>query len=242
MSANKILPDIQAVTTALNKIADKVLSSPAFTFTPLILHRTPMLKIDTSAFTRAAAAFGRLQRDQMPFALSRSMNDAVKATRNEIFTQTWPSHVHVRNPSFIRWALNVKYASKCSLTVEITDDKAQGRGHLGLHDTGGVKSARALQAVPGQYIRKNGRGVPRNQLPRALPNSFIKSDVIYQRVIASTKKGGKRSLKLMYVLKPSVRLKADVPFTQDFNRVTREELERAFPRRMEEAIRTAFRR
>jgi hypothetical protein len=113
---------------------------------------------------------------------------------------------------------------------------------LGLHDTGGVKSARALQAVLGQYIRKNGRGVPHNQSPRALPNSFKRGDVIYQRVTASKKKGGKRSLKLMYVLKPSVRLKADVPFTRDFDRVMREELECAFPRRMEEAIRTAFRR
>ena len=201
-----------------------------------------MLKLDLLDFTRAAAAFGRLQRDQMPFAISRAMNDAVKATRNEIITSTWPTHVHVKHPSFIRWAFNVKYASKRSLTVEITDDKAQGRGQLGLHDTGGVKSARALQAVPGQYIRKNGRGVPRNQLPRALPNSFRKGDVIFQRVQTSKRTGGKRSLKLMYVLKPSVRLKADGPFTQDFNRVMREELERAFPRRMEEAIRTAFRR
>jgi hypothetical protein len=201
-----------------------------------------MLKLDVSDFTRAAAAFDRLQRDQFPYAISRAMNDAVKATRNEIITSTWPTAVHVRNPGFIRWALNVKYATKRSLTVEINDDKAQGRGHLGLHDTGGTKPARVLQAVPGQYIRKNGRGVPRNQLPRALPNSFRKGDVIYQRVQESKRKGGRRSLKLMYTLKPSVRLKADVPFTTDFNRVMREELERAFPRRMEEAIRTAFRR
>ena len=162
-----------------------------------------MLKLDLSDFTRAAKAFGRRAEQEMPFALSRSMNNAAKATRNEIITQTWPTHVHVRDPSFIRWALNVKYATKRSLAVEIFDEKAQGRAHLGLHDTVGVKSARAVQAVPGQYIRKNGCGVPRNQLPRALPNSF--------------------------------------PLTQDFNRVTREELERAFPCRMEEAIRTAFR-
>jgi hypothetical protein len=85
--------------------------------------------------------------------------------------------------------------------------------------------------------------VPRNQLPRALPNSFKKGDVIFQRVQTSKRKGGKHSLKLMlYVLKPSVRVKADVPFTRDFERVMKEELKRVFPRRMEEAIRTAFRR
>jgi hypothetical protein len=111
-----------------------------------------ILGIMVIPFDRAAAAFGRLAQTEMPFALSRSMNDAVKSTRNQLITQTWPTHVQVRNPSFIRfirWALNVKYANKRSLTVEISDEKAQGRGHLGLHDTGGVKSARALQAVPG---------------------------------------------------------------------------------------------
>jgi hypothetical protein len=66
-----------------------------------------MLKLDLSDFTRAAVAFGRLQRDQMAFAISRAMNDAVKATRNHIITDTWPTHVHVRNPGFVRWALNV---------------------------------------------------------------------------------------------------------------------------------------
>ena len=201
-----------------------------------------MLKLNLSDFTRAAGVFGPLAQTEMPFVPSRSMNDAVKPTRNESIMQTWPTHVHVRNPSFIRWALNVKYANKRSLIVEICDEKGQRCGHLGLHDTGGTKSARALQEVPGQYIRKNGRGVPRNQLPRALPNSFRRGDVIYQGVTASRKKGCKRSLNMMYVLKPSVRVKADVPFTRDFERVMKEELERAFPRRMEEAIRTAFRR
>jgi hypothetical protein len=56
-----------------------------------------------------------------------------------------------------------------------------------------------------------GRGVPRNQLPRALLNSFKKGDVIFQRYWESKRKSGKPSLKLIYVLMPSLRLKADVP-------------------------------
>jgi hypothetical protein len=57
-----------------------------------------------------------------------------------------------------------------------------------------IDTARALQALPGQYIRKNGRGVPRNQLPGALANSFKKGDVIYQRVIASKKRAASAHL------------------------------------------------
>jgi hypothetical protein len=92
-----------------------------------------MLKIDTSDFTKAAAAIGRLAQDRMLFALLSLCNDAVKATRKEIITSTWPTHVHVTNLSFIPWALNTKFATRRSLTVEISDEKAQGRGHLGLH-------------------------------------------------------------------------------------------------------------
>jgi hypothetical protein len=46
------------------------------------------LKLDLSEFKCAADAFGRLAQTEMPFALSRSMNDAVKATRNEIVATT----------------------------------------------------------------------------------------------------------------------------------------------------------
>jgi hypothetical protein len=45
-----------------------------------------MLKLDLSDPTRAATALGRLADQQMPFALSRSLNDAVKARRNEIIS------------------------------------------------------------------------------------------------------------------------------------------------------------
>ena len=51
------------------------------------------LKLDLSDFKRAADPFGRLAQTQMPFALSRSMNDTVKATRNEIITATRQTQV-----------------------------------------------------------------------------------------------------------------------------------------------------
>jgi hypothetical protein len=51
------------------------------------------LKLDLSDFKRAADAFGRLAQTQMPFALSRSMNDTVKATRYEIITASRQTQV-----------------------------------------------------------------------------------------------------------------------------------------------------
>ena len=61
------------------------------------------------------------------------------------------------------------------------------------------------QVAPGKYNRRNGRGVPRNQLPRALPTSFKKGEVIFQRYSMPKKKGGRPWLKLVCVSKPSVR-------------------------------------
>jgi len=45
----------------------------------------------------------------------------------------------------------------------------------------------------------------------------------------------------MYVLKPGLHPKADMPFTRDFDPKMGEELECAFSHRMEETIRTALR-
>jgi hypothetical protein len=79
------------------------------------LHKTTMLTIDTSDFTKATAAIARLAQDPMLFALLRLCNGGLKAKRKEIITSTWPTHVHVTNLSFIRWALNSQFATKHSL-------------------------------------------------------------------------------------------------------------------------------
>jgi len=200
-----------------------------------------MLKIDTSDFLRAARNLERTI-DQLPFAFSRAMNDAAKATRFSLIQQTWPSAVKVKRPNFLPWALRIKFSNKRNLTIEINDEHAQGRGNLELHADGGAKTVRGRVAVPGKYIKVNGRGVPRNLQPRNLPNSFRRGDIIYQRYQETKKKGGKRGLKLMYSLKDSVRIKQDVPFHRDFERVFREEFMKAAPKRIEEAFATMKRR
>ncbi len=221
-----------------------------------------MLKFDFSDFDRAARQMGAFA-DQVPFAISKAMNDSVRIARQKIITETWPQHVTVRKPAFLAWALRTEFATKTKLWVEINDERANGRGHLALHDEGGIKVARGRLAIPGKYVKRNGSGVVMGQRPRNLPNAFIKGDVIYQRVGPKNpiyiKKNGKRGklggslgksangshvrgLRVMYVLRSSADIKADVPFHRDFERIMQAEIARAFPKRMEEAMRTAFRR
>ncbi len=118
-----------------------------------------------------------------------------------------------------------------------------GRGSLALHDHGGTKKPRGKAiAVPSAELqaRRSGKGVPKGLRPRNLPatgpsGSFVKGDVLYQRVGA----GKSRGLKLMYVLKPAAPIRADVPFHSDFDRIMRQTMPIQFRLSMRKAMETA---
>lgn len=179
-----------------------------------------MLEIDLRSFQRAARDAGEAV-DQVPYALSLALNEAVKVTRGHEVNDVWPAHVQVRNRSFIGAALRMEFASKRNLQVSIYD--RLGRAHLKKHDKGGVKQAKGRLAIPDRKVRRTGKGVTAKQRPAALPNSFRKGDAIYQRV---GPRG--RRLQLMYVLKPSATIKADVPFAAEFATTMRREINARF--------------
>lgn len=191
------------------------------------------LLLSTKAFDRWATQIGGAL-NQVPFAMSKAMNDAAFATRTKLIEDTWPAHVTVRNKGFLRGALRVEKASKHSLAVAITDKAIQGRGHLALHAKGGTKPAKTMLAIPDRKVGRGAHGVVKSQLPRNLKNSFRKGDIIYQRVGAK----GHQKLKLMYVLKRSAAIKADVPFHADFKRFMLAELQTSFPKAMAYAMGT----
>jgi hypothetical protein len=201
-----------------------------------------MLEIDFSEFTRAAIAFGNAAENQVPFAIARSLNDGVKAARDVLVQNTWPTHVQQRNAGFIGWALRSEYATKRNLSVAIYDRSPNQRGHLRLHAKGGSKTAKGRLAIPDSKNVKplrGAKGVPSNLRPLNLSKSFRKGDVIYRRV--GGKKAKNRHLKLMYVLKRGIFQPKDVPFYEDFAFVMREQLRTSFPVRIREAIASARR-
>lgn len=191
---------------------------------------------DMSDFERAASRAGALQ-DQIPFALSQSLNDGLFAARDHLITHTWPAHVSVRDPNFMRNALRVERASKGNLSGAVTNQgtRAGNRGHLVMHEKGGVKRpSKAKIAIPDRKVlaRRSGRGIPKSLRPGTAPNTFRKGDVIYQ--VTGGKKN--RKLKLLYTLKPSAPIKGVVPFHADFDMVMRREVMRVFPNRIKAAM------
>ena len=205
---------------------------------------------------------------QMPFALALALNDGAAVAMKTALPQTWAEHITVRNPNFLKAALSTTgtRASKTNLRVVIYD--RFGRGNLKLHDTGGSARAKTGSlAIPVSEVssRRGAKGIPKGLQPRNLPNSFVtdgrrpnahlKQNAVYQREGAYRGKGtvksgrGKRrkeaadfrTVRLKYVLKTSNPVRPDVPLTQEFQRVMRREVKKAFGIRMRQAMATARR-
>lgn len=193
------------------------------------------VKIDASDFERVTSRMSAAA-DQMPFALSRALNDAAKETYEHLIGDTWPSAVTVRKPDFLRWALHTKFSTKHDLTIEIYDNTPDARAHLKLHAEGGTKLPKGKQlAIPIKgNVTRGPQGVAVNQRPRNLIGKVVKGNLIFQAQGA----GKHRKLVLMYSLKPSAKQPKDVPFQRDFETVMREATAREFPKRMMEAMRT----
>jgi hypothetical protein len=192
-----------------------------------------VIQFDLSGLERAARDVGA-SADQIPFAISRTLNQAVLKTRDRLADETWPSHVKVRNKAFIKAALRQpEFSRKTNLRVALVD--RIGRATLNLHDKGGVKTAQTGRfAIPTSRVRRGSKGVVPSQRPGELKRKVVKGGLIFQAV----GKGKDQRLQLMFTLKPSSRVKADVPFRRDFDRFMREEMRRELPKAVAQAMRT----
>jgi hypothetical protein len=168
--------------------------------------------------------------DQMAYAISKSLNEAIVVAKTELVDQTWPRHVTVRNPRFLDWALRIGYSNKKNLTASLYD--AKGRGHLKKHAIGGTKRGKGQLAVPTKAVSRGARGVAKRQRPDALARKVVIGNRVFQR----NGKGKNSRLRLMFVLTPQARIKADVPFMSDFHRIMSREVRRSFPAAMKAAM------
>jgi hypothetical protein len=179
-----------------------------------------MLTIDTREFERKAEELGATA-DQMDFILSFALNKAAIEARSQLVERTWPKAIKQRNPTFIKAALRIEFSKKSDLTVSIYD-RLQ-RAQLKRHAEGGTKLPKGRNlAIPTRNVRVGAHGVAKRMRPKNLPKdkTFVKNGKILQRV------GGTKSkkVKVLYILKPSVHIKKDVPFYADFNSTIRKSL------------------
>lgn len=174
--------------------------------------------------------------DQIPFALSRALNDAASNARTVLTQDTWLKHVSARNPGFIRWALRTVFSTKQCLRIEIYDQSPDQRGHLALHARGGIKAARGRLAIPPKgSVTRGAHGIAKGQRPKAL---IAKTPARALRVTARgifVGVGGRLVLK--YLFRQSVQQPADVPFDDAFRDTVLRDVRMSFAKRMAEAMR-----
>jgi hypothetical protein len=190
------------------------------------------INFDVTQFERKVAQLGAAM-DQLPFALSRSLNAAAVNTRTVLVRQTWPQAVQQRNVNFISAALRTKFSTKRDLRVEIYD--RMGRAHLALHARGGTKGSRGRLAIPAKgRIVFTSSGPRKSQTPRAIVANTPKRALRITPKGIFVGKGGR--LNLMYSFATSARILPDVPFEKDFETTMRVELRTSFPAAMASAM------
>jgi hypothetical protein len=174
--------------------------------------------------------------DQIPYAMSRALNDAAFATRDKLIS-TWPQHVSQRNPGFIRQALRVEKASKHDLTVRIVEQPSSVS--LERHAEGGTKTpqhSRSLAIPPKGSVQYGPRGIRSDQRPSAILRNTPK------RALRVTSKGifvgAHGMLHLKYTFAPSAQQPKDVPFYEVFATSMRDAVNDLLPRYLQEAMRS----
>lgn len=193
-----------------------------------------MITLDMRDFEKAGKRL-KAQADQLPFAIMLALNETLKSAKTELVEHTWPSHVKVRNQRFLNWALRMQRAKKTDLVIALID-KSDGRGNLALHARGGTRMPRGgLLAIPTPLVKRTGSGaVAGSQKPRMLKRVVKKKGLIFQAV----GRGKNSKLKLMYKLTSKAKIKADVPFSADFERAVRIGMAREFPIAIAKAMAT----
>ena len=199
------------------------------------------LQISMKDFERKARELSAAV-DQVPFALAQAMNDALKATRKQIVTETWPQHVQMRNTQFLNAALHMNFATKYSLTVMLSNQGGAvppSRGNLAAHAEGGTKlpTHGGNLAIPlKSWVRYGAHGVNKAMLPANIIRTTPRRALRITKDGIFVGEGGR--LHLRYSFKPSAQIKPDVPFHDDFARFMTEEMKLAFPRRLADAMAT----
>ena len=193
------------------------------------------IKLDVREFERVALALQAIP-DQIPFALSRSLNDAVRNTQTVLIASTWPRSVTVRNPTFLRASLRRITSTKANLTVAIVDKL--NRGNLQMHAVGGTRTPRGNNlAIPNEENTPRGtHGVRKTDRPKALIARTPKRALRITPRGIFVGRGGK--LKLKYALKATTSQPKDVDFYGDFEAAMTNEMRVMFPIHIRKAMET----
>lgn len=172
------------------------------------------ITIDARGLNETAEGLRQVKK-QMPFALSKALNDTANAAQKDV-RASLAQHFTLRRKAFIENTIYRKpgedFATKRSFVAGLRVNPA--RDVLLKHEDGGAKtpiSGRAL-AIPLSGTRRNKADiVTRSQRPNALrgkPGVFRVKDMLFKR----TGKGARRKLLALFLFRRSVPIKPRLGF------------------------------
>lgn len=195
------------------------------------------VRYDMREFERKARQMGIFAADQLPFAISKTLNDTMfKDTRPHIIGPTWSSAFVVRNKGLARASMRVETSTKGKLSAGVFD--ALGKADLARHATGGAKTHSGTLAIPNRAkVKLHARGKTpwARELDRIVPKRALR--VIRGKGIF-VGQGGR--LHLFFSFAESASLDKRFRFYEDFRRVSLAGIGRRFPANIQRAINTAF--
>jgi hypothetical protein len=211
---------------------------------PSQLQIIPRVKMQMSIANNVRSVsrrMGKVQREQLPFAVSKTLNDMAFAARKQIVGKTWPSDVTVRNTRFMSAILRVDKATKRNLTARLFD--AKGRDYLERLTKGGVKTPRGRHlAIPGRDFegRTSTGKIRKSHQPRNLlsGNKAYKVKTKSGTTMILHRKSKKAPLKVAYILKPRASIRRQFSFYEDAMRVARRTATIRFRKNLRAAVRT----
>lgn len=181
---------------------------------------------DLSDLERYAEQLPVMVKDQIPYAISLALNEAVFNARDAEINM-WPSYVEQRSANFPRVALHVVEATKDNLEAMLID--TLHRANLLQHADGGIEkplqAARLAIPLSGK-VQMTAHGPRSDQKPINLKDSFVvdrgRGPVIYAR----TGRGKYKKIGAMYVIRDQATIKKDIPLRETFADTVREDLMR----------------
>jgi hypothetical protein len=196
------------------------------------------IDLDLREFTKKAHQMGIFANDQLPFAISNTLNETMfKDTRPQIIGPTWSNAFTVRNTGLARASMRVEKASKGKLSAGVFD--ALGKADLQRHATGGAKTHSGTLAIPNRArvkLHARGKSPWARELDRKVPKRALR--VIRGKGIF-VGEGGR--LHLVFSFSESASLDKRFAFYEDFTRVSVRGVARRFPAQIQRAIASSFR-
>jgi hypothetical protein len=179
-----------------------------------------------------------MQKRQLPFAISKGLNDTAFATKDFVIA-LWGRSFTQRNKTFPRALFRVKTSSKTNHVASVY--QYLDRDYVETQITGGTRTPKSAGnlAIPNERNNPKGaRGIPKSRRPRNLKDSFKADFGKGLGIWARVGRKNDKHLKLMYMLKPSVHNAPRFPFYTEGER----EAKRLFPIMFKAAIEYALAR